>query len=142
MARALKEMPRKRKLVHNPWNPTTDEVRVWAYDANALAPCQDWDLALCWVQHERAYLELASDESCPKRRYFLAVLYLMVGDAVRTDYRNRPRPIIDSLIARGDAYEHPDIRLWQERSRNLLEDSTLFDYEKWCAGGFARATPW
>ena len=69
-------------MVHDPWNPMPDEVREWAYDAEALAPCEDWDLALSWAQHERAYLELASDEACPKRRYFLAVLYLMVGDAV------------------------------------------------------------
>jgi len=101
--------------MQNPWNPMPDEVRAWAYDPTALDPCEDWDLALCWAQHERAYLELASDDSCPKRRYFLGVLYLMVGDAVRCGFRSRPRPIIEGLIDRGSEYRHPDIKLWQAR---------------------------
>ena len=124
--------------MHDPWNPMPDEVREWAYDPEALEPCQDWDLALSWAQHERAYLELAADPACPKRRYFLALLYLMVGDAVRTGFRNRPRPLIEGLIEKGDSYKHPDIRRWQERSRRLLKDPESFAYEDWCAGGLAR----
>jgi hypothetical protein len=123
----------------DPWKPEPDEVREWAYDADALEPCQDWDLALCWIQHERCYLELASDKSCPKRRYFLALLYLMVGDAVRADFRTRPKPIIEGLIDLGDEYRHPDIQRWQERSLNLLKHPDLFEYHDWCGGGFARA---
>ena len=123
--------------MYNPWKPMPDEVRGWAYDPDTLEPCEDWDLALCWVQHQRVYLELASDESCPKRRYFLGVLYLMVGDAVHSGFRNRPRPIIEGLIEKGDDYPHPDIKRWQERSRQLLKHPELFDYKRWCAGGFA-----
>jgi hypothetical protein len=123
--------------MHDPWNPMPDEVREWAYDPAALEPCEDWDLALCWAQHEPLYLELASDASCPTRRYFLGVLYLMVGDAVRAGFRSRPRPLIEGLIARGDEYPHPDIKQWQERSRQLLKQPELFDYDRWCAGGFA-----
>jgi len=115
-----------------------DEVREWAYDSDALEPCQDWDLALCWVQHERAYLELASAEACPKRRYFLGVLSLMVGDAVRSGFRNRPRPIIEGLIDRGNEYRHGDIKRWQARCRELLKHTELFDYDEWCGGGLAR----
>ncbi len=114
-----------------------DEVRKWAYDPNILEPCQDWDLALSWAQHEPVYLELASDDSCPARRYLLGVLYLMVDDAVRTGFRTRARPLIEGLIARGEHYKHPDIKRWQERSRQLLNHPEQFDYGQWCAGGFA-----
>src|SRR5262245_32200531 len=124
--------------MHDPWNPMPDEVREWAYDAESLEPCQDWDLALCWAQHERAYLELASDEACPKRRYFLALLYLMVGDAVRSEFRHRPQPIIEGLIDRGNEYRHRDIKQWQARSRELLKHQGLFDYDEWCGGGLVR----
>ena len=123
--------------MYNPWSPTVDEVREWAYDSNEPEPCQDWDLALSWAQHERAYLELASDEACPKRRFFLGVLYFMVGDAIRSEYRSRPRPIIEGLIDRGNDYRHRDIKRWQERSRQLLKQSDLFDYGDWCGGGLA-----
>jgi hypothetical protein len=125
-------------VMHDPWNPMPDEVREWAYAPEALEPCQDWDLALFWVQHERTYLELASDEVCLKRRYFLGVLYFMVGDAVRSRFRNRPRPIIEGLIDRGNEYRHGDIKRWQQRSRELLKHPEHFDYGAWCAGGLAR----
>lgn len=67
----------------------------------------------------------------------LGVLYLIVGDAVRSDFRTRPRPIVEALIDRGDDYKHPEIRRWQQRSRELLLDPTLFDYMLWCGGGHA-----
>jgi hypothetical protein len=124
--------------VYDPLHPTPDEIREWAYDVDALEPCQDWDLVLSWVQHEPVFLELASDDSCPSRRYFLSLIYLMVGDAVRTSFRNRPRPLIEAFIARGDQYDHPDIKRWQVRSRELLKRPELFNYERWCAGGLAR----
>ena len=66
----------------DPWNPSPGEIRAWAYDAESLEPCQDFKLALSWSWHEKALLECASDDRCPKRRYFLDVLYLIVGNAV------------------------------------------------------------
>jgi len=119
----------------DPWNPTPDEIREWAYTPGALEPCQDWELALAWTRHERALLELASDESCPARRYILSVLYRIVGDAVRSDFRSPARPIIEGFIRRGDEYRHPDIARWQARSEELLHRPELFDYEQWCGGG-------
>src|SRR5690606_17989725 len=112
---------------------------AWAMDADAFEPTQDFDLALAWVPGlERTYVELAADIACPKRTFFVEVLYLMVGDPVRCGFRNVARPIVESLIEMGDAVDHPDIRRWQERSRRLLEHPGEFDYEQWCAGGLAR----
>ena len=124
--------------MHDPWNPTPDEVRKWAYGPDAPEPCEDWDLALCWAQHERCYLELASDELCPKRRFILGILYLIVGDAVRSGFRSRQRPIIEGFLKVGNDYPHADVRLWQARSRELLDDPERFAYDLWCSGGYAR----
>ncbi len=121
----------------DPWNPTPNEIREWAYTEGALEPCQDWDLALSWCGHERAFLEIAADDDCPGRLYILNVLYLMVGDAVRTGYRGTPRPVVEGFVERGTQYAHPDIQLWQERSRNLMANPDSFDYDLWCAGGMA-----
>ena len=124
--------------MRDPWDPSPDEIRQWAYTVNAVEPCEDWDLALLWSCHEKALLECASDDHCPNRIYMLRILYLVVGDAVRSDFRSRPRPVIDGLIDRGDSYEHPSIRLWQQRSRELLRDPSSFDYKAWCAGSHDR----
>jgi hypothetical protein len=123
----------------DPWNPTHDEILRWAFDRKAFEPTQDFDLALSWAKGlERTYLELASDDDCPKQRFFLAVLYLMVGDAVRGKFRSIARPKVEGLIDRGDAFDHPLIRLWQTRSRRLLEHPKTFSYAAWCGGGLAR----
>jgi hypothetical protein len=124
--------------MHDPWNPSPDEIRHWAYDADAVEPCQDFDLALEWSRHEHALFQCASDDCCPKQVFFLRVLYLIVGDAVRTDFRSTQRPIIDGFIKRGDEYQHPAIAIWQQRSRELIDHPEHFDYELWCAGGLVR----
>jgi hypothetical protein len=124
-----------------PWNPSPDEIRIWAHTPGAVEPCQDWDLALCCSLHEKALLQTASDESCPKRRYMLAVLYLVVGDAVRSGFRSRPRPIIEGFLSHAKEYDHPDIRAWRRRSQELLANPMDFDYDLWCGGGLARGVP-
>lgn len=68
----------------------------------------------------------------------LSVLYLIVGDAVRSQFRSRPRPVVEGFIDRGDEYDHPSIKLWQKRSRELLRHPDSFDYTLWCAGELAR----
>jgi hypothetical protein len=122
----------------DPWNPQPEEVRAWAYEPDAEEPTQDFDLALRWARHERAYFDLASDPACPARLYFLSVLYLIVGDTVRNGFAEDPEPVVRGFIDRGGEYDHADIRTWQERSRELLADPASFDHEAWCAGGFAR----
>lgn len=126
--------------MHDAWNPSPDQIRAWANTPDAAEPCQDWDLALLWSGHEKALLDCAADESCPNRLRMLGVLYMFVGDAVRSGFRSRARPIVEGFIGRGDQYSHPSIKLWQSRSRALLRDPSTFEYEAWCSGGLARAT--
>ncbi|MCL2309994.1 MAG: hypothetical protein FWC42_09075 [Proteobacteria bacterium] len=121
----------------NSWNPSSTEVRAWAYTAGAEAPCQDWDLACLWARHERDYIEFASDKNCPHRLFFLHVLYLIVGDAVRNGFRNIPEAVIRGFVELAATSTEPSVRLWRERSLRLLKRPSEFDYEAWCAGGFA-----
>ena len=126
------------KYFVDPWNPKPDEIRAWAYDSDAMYPEEDFDLALSWAGHELVYFELVDDEACPKRTLFLSVLYLMVGDAVRSGFNVAPEQVVREFIERGNDYNHPDIQKWQERSRALLANHDLFDYDLWCSGGYAR----
>jgi hypothetical protein len=121
----------------NPWNPSAEEVRAWARDPEAVEPVEDWQLALSDARHDALYLELAADDSCAAQRYLLGVLYLIVGDAVRTDFRSAARDDVEALLVRANAYQHPEVRVWQRRSRDLLAGRLAFDYDSWCAGGLA-----
>ena len=115
-------------------NPTPEEIRAWAFDPDALEPMQDWDLIL---ECDELCLSLASDSRCPKRTYFLHILYLTVGDAVRTSFLSRSRDVIERLLAAGERSEEPAVRRWAERARGLIADPTRFNYPAWCGGDLA-----
>lgn len=125
-------------MFSDPWNPSSAEVRAWAYKPQAEEPCQDFDLALSWAGHERDYIEFASDAKCPQRDFFLHVLYLMVGDAVRTEFRNIPEPTVRGFIDLAASHSEPVLCLWRQRSLRLLRHPAEFEYAAWCGGGLAR----
>lgn len=104
-----------------------------------LEPVPDWDLILSWIPYEDVYAELAATKSCPKAVYFLALLYFIVGDAVRTEFRNRSKDDIEALLAKLESRcpKHV-IRQWAQRSRELLAHPDRFRHADWCAGGLAQ----
>ena len=126
-------------MVARPSNPSSTDVREWAYDVAAPEPDQDWDLTLAFARHELDYLELASDPQCPRRKFFLRILYLIVGDAARNGFKSPSEPIIRGFLERAEKFRHPDIQLWRQRSLALLKDRGAVDYNLWCAGGYANS---
>ena len=122
----------------NPHDPSPAELREWACTPGAEEPCQDFDLILSWAWHDDTCIAFASDPACPSRDYFLAVLYLMVGDAVRTGFRNVEEAGVLAFVALADGSRSEVVREWQARSRQLLRDPDTFDYADWCGGGLAR----
>lgn len=124
--------------IAEPCNPTSSEVREWAYTPGATEPCEDWDLSLSWIGHEREYLEFASDKNCPSRVFFLHVLYLMIGDAVRVNYRNVPEAVVRGFVELAKNIEDDQVRVWHERSLHLMKHPNEFNYDAWCGGGLAR----
>jgi hypothetical protein len=118
---------------HNPWNPTAEEVRAWAYDADATHD-QDWELAVIHSGYDELLIELAADSSCPNAGFFLACLYLLVGDYVRTEGRSQPGLDLPALFERAESTTDPDLHLWVVRSRDLIRHPEKFDYKRWCCG--------
>src|SRR5260370_32042024 len=89
-----------------PWNPTPDELRKWGFDPDAMAE-QDWDLVISGdSDYDEIFLDLASQEACPKGGEFLSILYLIVGGAVRSNFNTRSQSTIEALIAHGDRRPH------------------------------------
>jgi hypothetical protein len=85
------------------------------------------------------YMKFASSSDCPKREYFLALLYLIVGDAVRTRYQIRSREDVERLLAQAEqSFSSHWLRLWVKRSRELIASPESFQYDDWCAGALAR----
>ena len=126
-------------MIAHPVNPSSTEIREWAYDAAAPEPDQDFHLVLARVRHEKEYLEFVSDPHCPKRWYFLDILYLIVGDAVRYEYKSLPEPILRGFLSLAERYPDKSVQLWRERSLDLMRNPKSFDFKAWCGGGYAKA---
>jgi hypothetical protein len=121
-------------------NPTDAEIVRWAGIEGAHYPpemSQDWDLCVTEPGRRDLLLRLASDASCPNRKFFLSCLYLLIGDAVRS---NGHTWHLDEASAwlRVDRPSLPeDIALFLDRALQLVGGTEPFDYEKWCDGGYA-----
>lgn len=118
--------------MRDPNNPTAEEIREWAW-SGAPEPVEDWDLIVAYQPNEPMYLELAADDGCPARGFFLRLLYLLVRDAVRTDFRSRSRAEILDLLEHSRPFEHPDLDYWRERTRELLRKPDTFAHRVWRA---------
>jgi hypothetical protein len=124
----------------DPWNPTPAELEAWAYEQHADDPVdKDWDLIATSHATSAMCLKLASDVACPKRFFFLWCLYLFVGDAYRTQYRESTRTQVQALVASVAPNAPAYIGRWAERTRLLLAGKSVFSYEAWCGGDLARA---
>jgi hypothetical protein len=121
--------------MRDPYNPTRDEIRAWAYEKGALEPEQDWDLHLARLGEFDLYVELAGADDCPNWSYFIRLLYFIVGDAVRSDYRTLSRRSLEDVLALTDHI--PKFRFYRLRQRaaDLMSEPASFDYHKWCGGG-------
>ena len=122
----------------DPFNPTHEELRTWAYDPNAMAPTQDFDLMVAELFNADLILELTADENCPNRGFFLGCTYLIVGDAVRTKFRLNSKEKIEEFIRDAEKVGGDLLTLFVLDAKDLLENPRKFNYTNWCDSGLAR----
>ena len=82
---------------------------------------------------------MASDSSCPNQNFFLKCAYLIVGDAVRTNYHTESRERITKFIEQAVNTRNNYLLEFAEHSKNLMSNPSSFDYDQWCDGGLAYA---
>ena len=119
------------------YDATEADIRNWAFDPDALCE-QDWDICSTGIGHDPLFIELAADENCPKRGFFLHCLYLLVGDAVRTQGHTALYSHLEALFGRAEATAKPWLLRWVSQSRDLIANPGRFNYDHWCRGVLAR----
>ena len=121
-------------------NPSDEELVRWAYIEDANYPpemSQDWDLCVTEPRRADLFVKLASDMKCPNRAFFLSCLYLLVGDAVRSNGRTWGLEEATQWLARRSAECPKDLATFFERANDLIARPESFDYDKWCWHGYA-----
>lgn len=117
-------------------NPSVEDVRAWAYsDKDWL--CDEWDLFLSWTLEIELFIELATDHHCPKKSFFLHMLYYMVGFAYSSSRRTDQYDRIQGYIEKSEGVKHGDIKLWRSRTNSLLNGREVYDYDNWRGGVYA-----
>ncbi len=117
----------------DPQNPTHDEIKKWAYNPIAIDPMgQDWDLIIASDENADLLLELASDENCPNKNYFLKCLYLYIGDSLPSNKASKISQKAEDLVEKAKESVDPEIQRFVKRSENLFQHPEDFHYKDWC----------
>ncbi|MDX6548184.1 MAG: hypothetical protein QOG33_1734 [Gaiellales bacterium] len=118
-------------------NPTPVELTSWAF-SDQKTWIQDWHIIVTRPNLADTLLVLGANPRCPEQEFFLTCLYLLVGDAVWSRYKTSTAEEINSLLLRARGIPNEWIETWIERSAQLIENPSTFEYEDWCHGGLAR----
>src|SRR3954451_21170744 len=128
MGRLLAPAPRaghtRGMRLSNPFRPSEDELRGWAYDPAAPEPVQDWDLVLSWrIDRELlgCCVECAADPDCPRADFFLTVLYEWVDAVARDDSFDFRRPMYDEWLDVANGTRDGRVKDWRYRARLLFQ---------------------
>jgi hypothetical protein len=123
----------------NPLSPTENELREWAKNPEAEYPeevSQDWDLIITGFETAPTLLKLANEDS-PNRKFFLACLYLLAGDCVRSGFNQLSVEKLKDILSSISETAKQDIHLWAKRTLMLFEKPETFKYDDWCYGNLA-----
>jgi hypothetical protein len=125
----------------NPVDPTSAELRGWAYHPNeqvlSTMP-QDWDLLVSGDRLIGTLFELAMDPACPARRFALHCLYIYAADGIRTEFRAHPKRRLRKFVEQAEEGGDDPMVTWAHNTRMLLARPELFQYHDWCEGGLVR----
>ncbi len=115
------------------WNPTPDEIRVWAY-SDELIPEQDWELAVNSFENIPMICKFVDDVNCKHIPFFLSSLYVFTGDIVRGK-KTEENKRLSALLDRLDLTARSELLIaWIARSRDLLEHPQTYTYAYWGLG--------
>jgi len=114
-------------------NPTVEEIRKWAYSEGEW-PHDEWDLFLSWTGEVDLFIELATDQKCPNRLFFLHMLYYMVGTTYGEPNKSNKLDRIAAYIGKARGIKHGDIRQWIKNTEELLKGVQKYSYDNWRGG--------
>lgn len=116
----------------NIYEPTPEEVNVWAFDTSAEWPASDWDYYVMNGRNDELVFRLANKETCSKKEFFIHCLYYLVGDYFNAEKENiKKLHRIDNLINMVNSNSSDEVKQWKEKTLKLLAQEISFDPNFW-----------
>ncbi|WNO10497.1 hypothetical protein [Teredinibacter sp. KSP-S5-2] len=113
----------------NPNNPTEDELTEWAFSEKEW-PDQNWDLFLVWHGRFDWYIRLAEDYTCPKRQFFIDLLYYVVGYSFKKTEVDTDALLL-RLVKEAQNVKSKEVRIWRHKIKLLKSGDLVFIQEEW-----------
>ena len=118
-------------MFKDPWSPQEIEIRNWAYSDDPW-PEQDWDIGINDGNNDSLLIELALDQECPKRNFFIHAIYFMVGEVIHSKESEKRKKEVLNLVTPHDKSNDNIIKKWAQESKCLLNGEIEFEYGYWC----------
>ncbi|KAF7786169.1 hypothetical protein PRUB_a0647 [Pseudoalteromonas rubra] len=112
-----------------------EEIRAWAFESDSPWPGQDFDLSVAELHFADLIIELSCDASCPKKDFFLSCAYIIVGDAVMTEYETRSKAGVEQFLQQIKATNNERLLTLYKLGTKLVATPSSFDYDFWCGEG-------
>lgn len=117
-------------MFKDPWNPTQDEIKAWAY-SDMYAPDQDFELAVNTIGNIPMICGFINDPTCNKHKFFLSSLYVCTGDIVRVPQENQKAEFERLLEQLSNGDHSLLVQEWITRSLHLVQNPDTYSYEYW-----------
>jgi hypothetical protein len=117
-----------------PSNPTISEIEAWAWSyTDQNWPHSEWPLFLTWTREIELFIALAKNQKCPKKDFFLFLLYYIVGFTYSYPKKDKKevKREVKEIISNGRGIKQSDILKWVKHSEELLGGKLEYTYEDW-----------
>jgi len=126
---SLQPSAESKRIFMEIWNPTLEKIESWAFSSDGV-PAQDWELGVIGSISAEQLIKFVINEKCPKRKFFLGCLYVLVGDTISKNYEDELKEL-SVLLLKSSKINNPIIKRWVERSRKLLLNPETYEYKYW-----------
>ena len=101
-----------------------------------MCPEQDWDFIVADWANIDIITELASGDS-PNQQWFLALLYLLAGECVRTEAGRQGLPHLQALLDRLEDTHVEALARFRRRALRLLAAPSTYEPSLWRDDSYA-----
>ena len=112
----------------NIYEPDNIDVLNWLENDDKW-PASDWDYYVMNGKNDDLVYNLANDNSCLQKDFFLHCLHQSIGEIYISDSIDKYCERINNLLSKNPTSS--DVKLWRDRTISLLSGNLKFDNTFW-----------